>query len=115
MPSASRSIRGKTDNQQVDVVLGNKYGKTCAFELIQFVESHLKSLNLVVRQNHPYAGGYTTQHYGNPNRSVHTLQIEVNRAIYMNEKTITRNKNYSSLKKKLSNLLSALAEAKFTF
>lgn len=115
MPSSGHSIAGKADNQQVDVVLGNKYGKTCAFELMQFVDSHLKSLNLVVRQNYPYAGGYTTQHYGNPGRSIHTLQIEVNRAIYMNEETITRNENYTALKKKLSNLLNALAEAKFNF
>jgi N-formylglutamate amidohydrolase len=40
-----------------------------------------------VARNAPYAGGYTTEHYGRPTRRTHALQIEINRALYMNEVT----------------------------
>ena len=85
--------------------MGNKHGKTCAHELMQFVESHLKTLDLIVRRNHPYAGGYTTKHYGNPSNDVHTLQIEVNRASYMDEETITRKHEFIIVKNKLNVIL----------
>ncbi|MEE2998794.1 MAG: N-formylglutamate amidohydrolase [Pseudomonadota bacterium] len=115
MPSIGGLVNRDTKNDNVDIVLGNKHGKTCADELIQFVEVQFKNLNLIVRRNHPYAGGYTTEHYGNPNKNVHTLQIEVNRANYMDEKTITRKNGFLKMKKKISNLLQALAEATFNF
>ena len=114
MPSIGNAINNK-NNEQVDIVLGDKHGKTCASELMQFVESFLINLGFIVRRNHPYAGGYTTKHYGNPDNDVHTLQIEINRANYMNEKTMTRKRNFLTIKNKLSKLLLALADAKFNF
>lgn len=109
------SIYTESTNNNVDIVLGNKHGKTCANELMQFVENQFKYLDLIVRRNHPYAGGYTTKHYGKPNENVHALQIEVNRASYMNEKTITRKNDFIMMKNKISNLLEALSEATFDF
>jgi N-formylglutamate amidohydrolase len=115
MPSISSPIDTNKHGKHVDIVLGNKHGKTCAHELMQFVESHLTNLGFIVHQNHPYAGGYTTKHYGNPNNGIHTLQIEINRASYMNEETITRKPDFLIIKNKLSNLLQALAGARFNF
>jgi len=114
MPSIGGPMDDDKGNQRVDVVLGNNHGEACAPPLINFVESHLKELGLIVRRNHPYAGGYTTRHYGAPEMDVHALQIEVNRAIYMDEDTITRSAGFDDLKAKLSSLLNAFAETKIT-
>ena len=43
-----------------------------------------------VKRNNPYAGGFITQHYGKPYESVHAIQIEINRSLYMNEKELKR-------------------------
>ena len=102
-------------SKNIDIVLGNKHGKTCANELIQFVENHLKELGLTVSRNHPYAGGYTTKHYGDPSNNIHALQIEICRASYMNEKTITRKAEFEIMKNKISDLIYALANVKFNF
>ncbi|MBT5941447.1 MAG: N-formylglutamate amidohydrolase [Rhodospirillaceae bacterium] len=111
MPSIGGPMDNDKGNQRVDVVLGNKFGEACSPGLINFVEEYFKALGMIVRRNQPYAGGYTTRHYGSPENSVHALQIEINRALYMNEKSITRNAGYEGLKTKISNLLMALAEA----
>jgi len=111
MPSIGGPMDNDKGNQRVDVVLGNKFGEACSPKLINFVENYFKGLGMNVRRNQPYAGGYTTRHYGAPGNGVHALQIEINRALYMNEKSITRNAGYDSLKTKISNLLMALAEA----
>jgi N-formylglutamate amidohydrolase len=102
-------------SKSVDIVLGNKHGKTCANELTEFVEECLKDLGLTVQRNHPYAGGYTTKHYGDPNNNIHTLQIEICRASYMDEKQITRIAEFEIMKNKISDLICALANVKFNF
>lgn len=114
MPSIGGPMDEDKGNQRVDVILGNKHGKTCAPAIFNFVENHFKSLGLNVRRNHPYAGGYTTQHYGSPETQVQTLQIELNRAYYMDEESITRGPDFDDLKAKISSLVAALAETEFT-
>jgi N-formylglutamate amidohydrolase len=111
MPSIGGPMDDDRGNQRVDVVLGNKHGEACSPDLINFVETHFKSLGMIVRRNHPYAGGYTTRHYGAPETNVHALQIEVNRALYMDEETIMRNSGFDDLKSKISSLINALSNA----
>lgn len=70
-----------------DVVLGDRNGTSCDPEVVATTERVLAGRGLIVRRNTPYAGGYTTQHYGTPAQGVHGLQIEINRALYMDEAT----------------------------
>jgi N-formylglutamate amidohydrolase len=58
-----------------------------------------------VTRNNPYAGGFTTQHYGDPGNGVHAIQIEINRAIYMDEVTLQRRKGFSRLKTDVNALI----------
>jgi N-formylglutamate amidohydrolase len=62
-----------------------------------------------VVRNAPYAGGFTTAHYGAPQSGRHCLQIEVNRALYMDERTIDRKPFLSQLARDMCELLAALA------
>ena len=70
-----------------DIVLGDRNGISCDPEVAGAAERVLAGRGLIVSRNTPYAGGYTTQHYGTPARGVHGLQIEINRALYMDEAT----------------------------
>ena len=75
----------------------------------QAVERRLQSMGYRVARNAPYAGGYTTEHYGRPGRKVHALQVEVNRALYLDEARLVPTANFSRLKGDLEQLFATLA------
>jgi N-formylglutamate amidohydrolase len=64
-----------------------------------------------VARNTPYAGGYTTEHYGRPSRRVHALQIEINRALYLDEATMTPTAGFEILKADIDRVARTLAAA----
>ncbi|PWC33051.1 N-formylglutamate amidohydrolase [Azospirillum sp. TSO35-2] len=89
MPSAGAPVAGRTGSQP-DIVLGDCYGNACAAAVIDAAEAFLRGLGYAVSRNNPYAGGYTTRHYGRPRQGIHTLQIEIARDLYMDEAALTR-------------------------
>jgi N-formylglutamate amidohydrolase len=76
--------------QTADIVLGDRFGRSCARDVGRLAEEILTGLGYRVKVNKPYAGGYITEHYGRPNSGVHALQIELNRRLYMNEETFEK-------------------------
>ncbi len=80
MPAAS--ARG------ADIVLGDRYGASCSRAFIAAAESQFRALGFTVVRNRPYAGGHTTENYGRPARGIHAVQIEINRALYLDERTV---------------------------
>jgi N-formylglutamate amidohydrolase len=62
-----------------------------------------------VTRNTPYAGGYTTEHYGRPGRKVHALQIEISRALYFNERELQPTAGFPALQRDLERLFATLA------
>ena len=86
MPSSSLSAEAL---RQVDIVLGDRYGSSCSPVLTDLVEAALRARGFGVARNKPYAGGFITEHYGEPGARRHALQIEINRALYMHEPTLT--------------------------
>lgn len=87
-----------------DIVLGDRFGSSCSARLTSLVERQFRRDGLTVARNAPYAGGYTTRKYGRPRRGIHVLQIEINRALYMNELTIEKTKGFDALRTQLSDL-----------
>ena len=69
----------------LDIVLGDRFGASAAPWVVEALESALLARGYRVRRNKPYAGGYITEHYGAPAAGRHAVQIEVNRALYMDE------------------------------
>ena len=111
MPSqAARGARPE-DHPRADMVLGDRYGASCDPYLVSVVESELRRMGYVVLRNKPYAGGYITEHYGSPSSGWHAIQIEINRGLYMNEKTLERSAGYQKLKDDLATLARSLASA----
>jgi N-formylglutamate amidohydrolase len=108
MPSAAaRAGRERAS----DVVLGDRFGAACAGVLTATVERLLVQMGYRVARNAPYAGGYTTEHYGRPAWRTHALQIEINRGLYLNEAALEPTRGFVRLKADLEALTAALAEA----
>ena len=97
MPSTSENL-----NNKIDIVLGDCHGKSIHPKCIDFFENELSKQGLKVRRNSPYSGGYITEFYGKPKEKKHAIQIEINRSIYLNEKTRQKNSNFENCKLKLN-------------
>lgn len=85
MPSSASTLGSRDRDQRVDIVLGDNHGESCAPEFTAAAERWFRARGLRVLRNQPYAGGFTTQRYGRPALARHTLQIEINRSLYMDE------------------------------
>ena len=88
---------------------GVRGGASCAPAVTKTVEAALVDLGYRVTRNNPYAGGFTTQHYGDPVNGVHTIQIEINRALYMDEVTLQRRAAFAKLKSDLTAMAGKIA------
>ena len=99
---------GQRDGRRVDVVLGDCHGTACAPAITDIVQRELQAMDFVVARNSPYAGGFTTRHYGRPNTGVHVLQIEINRAIYMDEMRVARGAGLPDLIHRIGRLMRRL-------
>ena len=71
-----------------EIVLGDCHGTSCHPHIMKSSNEFLTGCGFSVRRNIPYAGGFITRNYGKPKEGVHALQIELNRALYMDEQYI---------------------------
>lgn len=109
MPAAAARHAGR--ERPCDIVLGDRFGAACAGVLPGRVERELEAMGYRVARNAPYAGGYTTEHYGRPSRRAHALQIEINRGLYLDEATLSPTSGFPTLKGHIEALTETLAKA----
>lgn len=95
--------------KRADFVLGDRFGETCAPGLTQAVVDYLTGQGYSVTVNDPYAGGATLRRYGRPQRGIHGLQIEMNRALYLDEGAVTMTDAAPRLTAALAGVLPAIA------
>jgi N-formylglutamate amidohydrolase len=101
MPSASM---GQPPGGRPHFVLGDRFGASCDARLTRFIRDILQGAGYDVQVNRPYAGGFITEHYGNPGHGVQSLQLEINRALYLDEATLTKNKDFPKLVRTLTDM-----------
>ncbi len=106
MPSAASAVGGQ---DPADIVLGDCHGTTCARPIIEAAQHFLTERGLAVAINSPYAGGFTTGHYGHPQFGRHALQIEINRSLYMDERNYRRRPALARLAGDMAELIVCLA------
>jgi N-formylglutamate deformylase len=106
MPSTAGA---KDERPRADVVLGDRYGTSCVPLVAETAESTLRAQGYSVNRNKPYAGGFITEHYGNPAAGLHAIQLEFNRALYMDERRFERSASFPRLAADLEALADALA------
>jgi len=109
MPSYGPS-REERKGVYADFVLGDRDGTTCEREFTDFVAETLRSLGYDVRINEGYKGVEIVRRHGRPTEGRHSLQIEVDRALYMDQKTLEKTPGFEQLKADLAHLVAAVAE-----
>jgi N-formylglutamate amidohydrolase len=106
MPS---TVRGGHSRLRPDIVLGDRYGGSCTGEITDAASQILSRLGYSVSRNKPYAGGFITEHYGKPGDGIHAMQIEVNRCLYMDERSLLPTAGFARLKSDLAGFVAELA------
>jgi N-formylglutamate amidohydrolase len=100
---------GRPGGKAPDFVLGDAHGTACHPAVTQYMERRLVELGYTVRRNDPYAGGYITRHYGRPRESVHAIQLEIARELYMDESRIERLPRFAAVQQDLAGLIGSIA------
>ncbi len=107
MPSACLGDRGRA--ARADIVLGDCHGTSCHAAVMDTMHRALTAKGYRVARNAPYAGGFTTAHYGQPGANGHCIQIELSRALYMDEQSFERKPYFDRLADDMNDVLLALA------
>ena len=110
MPSSS-CVTEAGFGSRIDFVLGDCHRTSCDNRIVNAAERFLSQQGFRVTRNRPYAGGYTTRYYGQPRHQINALQIEINRALYMNEDDCSPLPNFFSLAETMAGLVQSLAES----
>ena len=108
MPSAPT---GRDEQARADFVIGDRYGTSASGHFCDVLDGALRSRGYTVARNKPYAGGFITEHYGNPAADCHALQIEVCRSLYMDERRFKRNDQFELVARDVVGAAAELAEA----
>lgn len=111
MPSGGEDAAGgcpRERSRTPDFVLGDCHGHACCGAVTEIAAAWLTSRGYAVKRNAPYAGGYTTRHYGKPKMGVHAMQIEINRALYMDEASVSRKPFIATLASQMAQLVDEL-------
>lgn len=110
MPHEAMDGIARSGARRPDVVLGDRFGASASSWVVDRIEAAFQGTGLVVARNAPFAGAYTTQHYGRPARNQHVVQIEVDRALYMNEQLIRPNGNFVNFQKTLTSVIGRIVD-----
>jgi N-formylglutamate amidohydrolase len=91
-----------------DIVIGDRHGSSCDPAIAHRVHTLLSGMGYRVIRNKPYAGGFITENYAARPRNRHVLQIEINRALYLDEKTLQPGPGYARLKEDITQLIAEI-------
>jgi N-formylglutamate deformylase len=109
MKSMGNKMNIDNGETRPDVILGDNDGLAGDPGFVQAVEDAFTRLGYKVVRNTPYKGGYLVTHYAKPDLGRYSMQIEINRALYMNEQSYQANDNFVSLQTDLNSVVSAMA------
>lgn len=110
MPSVGGPMERDAGRTRVDFVLGDCFGTACAPAITERTDRWLSAAGYRVVRNDPYAGGFTTRHYGRPQAGIHALQIEINRGLYMREDSYEAVAYLDELARHMGELVADLAK-----
>jgi N-formylglutamate amidohydrolase len=114
--SSDRTGSGLHDDARVprtraDVVPGTRGRRSADSRLIDVVEEHAVGRGWTVRHDDPYAGGFTTQHYGRPEGACHAIQVELARRLYLDEATLRPSAGFAAVRQWCRELVGKLGQA----
>jgi len=110
MPRDALNGRLSRGGTRPDIVIGDRWGASCRADVLEQVESVLRDAGLVVARNAPFAGAYIAQRYGQPSKGMHAVQIEIDRALYMDEVRIAPSADFGDFSTLMRDVTARLAE-----
>ncbi|HEY4138566.1 MAG TPA: N-formylglutamate amidohydrolase [Casimicrobiaceae bacterium] len=110
MPAVGDVYADDPGRERCDFVIGDRDGTTCEAAFTRFVADTLEAIGYSVAVNDPYKGVEIVRRHGRPEESRHSVQIEIKRTLYMDEKTLAPNGGYGELERNLRTLAAALAD-----
>lgn len=110
MKSRANAMNIDAGRKRGDIVIGDVDGSSTEPGFSDCLAAAFESAGYSVAINDPYSGGYIVQRYGQPDQGVHSVQIEINRALYLDENTTEKSTNYAAFKADLSRIASATAD-----
>ncbi len=110
MPHEAVDAVSQSSQLRPEVVLGDRFGASASGEIVDRIETIILEAGLRVSRNAPFAGAFTTQHYGKPSRQHHAIQIEIDRSLYMNEQRVRPNANFDTFRALMSRIVAEIAD-----
>ncbi|MBY5719175.1 N-formylglutamate amidohydrolase [Rhizobium leguminosarum] len=104
------NVRVAGSTSRPDFIIGDRYGTSASAELSRAAIAILEEMGFAAIRNKPYAGGFITEHYGRPSRGLHALQIEVNRAIYVDELTLEKRDDFAAVADAVADFMQQMAD-----
>ena len=109
MPHEAIENLSHTRGARPEIVLGDRFGAAASAEVVDRVEAAFGAAGLRVARNAPFAGAYVTQHYGRPISQQHVVQVEIDRALYMNERDVRPSTDYQAFAMLMDDIVGELA------
>jgi N-formylglutamate deformylase len=110
MPHEAMDSAARRGMRRPEIVLGDRFGAASDGAVVDRIEAAFIRAGLVVTRNTPFAGAYITQAYGRPARGRHAVQVEIDRALYMNERLIRPNGNFEAFCTLMRGVIRDIAE-----
>ncbi|MCB1312641.1 MAG: N-formylglutamate amidohydrolase [Sedimentitalea sp.] len=99
--------RGKA--RRPEIVLGDRFGAAASSEVVDRIEAAFAGAGLEVTRNAPFAGAFVAQAYGRPSRRQHAVQIEIDRALYMDERSIRPSAGFDGFRQLMAGVVAEIA------
>ncbi|MCV2867618.1 N-formylglutamate amidohydrolase [Defluviimonas sp. WL0002] len=109
MPHEALDVATVPGRPRPDVVLGDRYGTSASAAIVEAVDAAFIRAGFRTVRNTPFAGAYIAQAYGRPTRAQHVVQVELDRALYMNEAEVRPNGNFAGFQRILAGVLADIA------
>jgi N-formylglutamate amidohydrolase len=110
MPHEAIESHARPGALQPQVVLGDRFGAAASRDVMDRVEAAFLRAGLRVSRNAPFAGAYITQAFGRPSRGFHVVQVEIDRALYMNETKVTPSADFGAFRALLTGVIADIAQ-----
>lgn len=98
MPHEAIEAHARPGHPRPDVVLGDRFGAAAGREVVERLEAAFAAAGLRVVRNSPFAGAYIAQAYGRPSRGFHVVQVEIDRALYMDEARVEKRADFDAFR-----------------
>ncbi|MDF0601846.1 N-formylglutamate amidohydrolase [Psychromarinibacter sp. C21-152] len=108
MPHEAIDSVGTAGTPHPEIVLGDRFGAAAEAAVVDMIEAAFAGAGLRVVRNSPFAGAYTAQHYGRPSRGQHVVQVEIDRALYMDERHVRPNGNFAAFQELMRGVVADL-------